>query len=118
MSKTILNVAQYPILQEIERILESYPHHPYQQAFAHPDLQQQLVAWVLNRVPNVFIVTEETEEAIVHPTYAPHCSDQKSCLEFVIREGIQEVLAQNQKEIEHDIPQEELPGQAASHWFG
>jgi hypothetical protein len=117
MSKTIFNVAQYPIFQEIERILESYPHHPYQQAFAHPDLQQQLVAWVLNRVPNVFIVTEGTEEASVHLTYAPH-SNQQSCLEHVIREGIQEVLAQNQEELEHDIPQEELSGQAASHWFG
>jgi hypothetical protein len=118
MLKTIINATQYSMLQEIERILELHPHHPYQQAFAHPDRQQQLVVWVLNRVPSLFIITDKTEEAIVHPNYAPYCSDQQSCLEYVIRQGIQEILAQNQEEIEHTIPIEEITGQAASHWFG
>lgn len=118
MSKTITNMIQYPILQEIERILELCPHHPHQQAFAHPDRHQQLVAWVLNRVPNVFIATEEGDEAAIHPNYAPYCSDQRSCLEYVVREGIQEILVQNQAEIEHDIPDEEISEEGASHWFG
>lgn len=118
MSKTIINVTHYPIVQEIERVLEQYPDHPYQQAFAHPERHQQLVVWVLNRVPSVFVVAEETEDAIVHPDYAPYCSDQSSCMERVIREGIQEILSQNQVEIEHAIPAAETAGQAASHWFG
>lgn len=118
MTKTIVNVTQYSILQEIERILELHPNHPYQQAFAQPDRHQQLIAWVLNRIPNVFIVADETEEATIHPSYAPYCSDQQSCLEYVIREGIQDILAQNHEEIEHDIPDEESSELPASHWFG
>lgn len=118
MSKTIINATHYPIVQEIERVLEQYPDHPYQQAFAHPDRHQQLVVWVLNRVPSVFVVAEETEDAIVHPDYAPYCSDQRSCMEYVIRQGIQEILAQDQAEIEQTIPTSETNEQAASHWFG
>lgn len=118
MSKIVINITHHSILQEIERVLELYPDHPYQQAFAQPDRHQELLAWVLNRVPNVFTTVEDTEEAIVHPIYTPYCNDQQSCIEFVIRQGIQEILSQNQQEVEHSILEEDTSEPAASHWFG
>ncbi|MBD2081564.1 hypothetical protein [Leptolyngbya sp. FACHB-17] len=118
MSKTIVNLTEHHILQEIERVVEDYPQHPYQQAFSHPDFRQQLLVWVLNRVPSVFTLVEDTQEVSVHPTYAPYCSDPQSCTEFVIRQGIEEILVQNQQEIEHCLPEEEDAGLAPSHWFG
>lgn len=118
MFKTLMNLTEHSILQEIERILELYPDYPYQQAFTHPDLRQTLLAWVLNRVPNIFIMIENAEEMIVHPDYAPYCRDQQSCVELVIREGIQEILRQNQAAIAHYLLAEEIPEQAASQWFG
>lgn len=118
MSKIIINLTQHSILQEIERVLEQYPDHPYQQAFSHPDRRQDLLVWVLNRVPNVFKTIEDSQAAIVDLNNAPYCRDQQSCIEFVIRQGIQEILAQNQAEIDHNIPEEELIGQSSSHWFG
>ncbi|MGG6270342.1 hypothetical protein ACQ4M3_36405 [Leptolyngbya sp. AN03gr2] len=117
MSKMIVNITQHSIAQEIERTLEQYPNHPFQQAFAHPDLRQELLVWILNRVPNVFMTIEESESAIVHPDYAPYCHDHQSCFEYVIRQGIQEVLSQNQQKIEQYIP-EQPSGQPATHWFG
>ncbi|MGG6265980.1 hypothetical protein ACQ4M3_18115 [Leptolyngbya sp. AN03gr2] len=116
MSKTIINVTQHSVEQEIERILDRYPNHPYQHAFAHPDLHQELLVWVLNRVPSLFMAIEESET--VHPDYAPHCSDQQSCLEYVIRHGIQEILNQNEQDINHYIPEKGSSEQSASHWFG
>jgi hypothetical protein len=118
MSKTIINLTQHSILQEIERVLENYPDHPCQQAFAHPGLRQELLIWVLNRIPNVFTLLEESEDAVVHPTYARYCSDRQSCTEFVIHQGIQEILIQNQSMIERHIPAEESAEQPMSHWFG
>lgn len=123
MSKTIINLTQHSISPEIERVLELYPHHPHQQAFANPDNRQELLVWVLNRVPNVFTISEEADfeenEAVsVHPEYAPYCSDVQSCIEFVIRQGIEEILSQHQPEIERQLPEEESLEQPASHWFG
>ncbi|MCU0547901.1 MAG: hypothetical protein MUC48_01005 [Leptolyngbya sp. Prado105] len=118
MLKTMINVTQYPILQAIEQILEQYPDHPYQQAFAHPARHQQLIAWVLNRVPNLFIVAEDTNAAIVHPNYAPYCHDQQSCLEYIIRQGIQEILSNDKTELAHEIPSAEDSDPSVSHWFG
>jgi hypothetical protein len=118
MPTVIVNLTQQNVIQEMERVLETYPDHPYQQAFAHPELHQRLLAWVLSRVPNLFMVAEETDAIAIHPTYTPYCTDVRSCLEFVIRQGIQDILMQEQQTIEHCVPEEDDPNLPVSHWFG
>ncbi len=118
MSKTVINLTQHSILQEIERVLEGYPDHPYQQAFAHPDTRQELLVWVLNRIPNNFTTLELTESAIADSAYVPYKNDDKSCTEVVIQQGIQEVLNQKQPLIGRYLPEEEDARLAPSHWFG
>ncbi|BAU11637.1 hypothetical protein LEP3755_21370 [Leptolyngbya sp. NIES-3755] len=116
MSKTIVNLTQHSMMQAIERALEQCPHYPHQQAFAQPDLRQQLLVWVLNRVPNVFML-HESPEATPMPSDPSNCREQQSCIDFVVRQGIQEILTQNQQEIDHCLPDEDAR-LAASHWFG
>jgi hypothetical protein len=118
MSTVIVNLTQHLAIHDIERVLETYPDHPYQQAFSHPDFRQQLIAWVLSRVPNVFTVAQETDEMTIHPDYAPYCTDVQTCLEYVIQQGIQDILIREQKTIEHYLPEEEDPNSPVSHWFG
>lgn len=55
MSKSIVNLTIPWVVAEIEQVLETYPHHPYQQAFANPDLRQELIAYVLTRIHNVYV---------------------------------------------------------------
>lgn len=118
MSTVIVNLTEQAVLQDIEQLLATYPDHPHQQAFAHPDLRQKLLAWVLSRVQNVFVVAESTDEIAIHPDHAPYCNDVRSCQEYVIRQGIQEILTQEQQTTNHHLLEEEDPELPTSHWFG
>lgn len=37
MTKELINRSLPVVVSEIEQVLERYPEHPYQQAFANPD---------------------------------------------------------------------------------
>jgi hypothetical protein len=118
MSKVVINLTQQSILQKIEQVLERYPDHLYQQAFAHPDTRQELLVWVLNRIPNLFTVLETCEASGGYSGRASFYHDDLSYMEFVIRQGIREIMTQEQPIIEHYLPEREDTQLAASHWFG
>ena len=61
MSATIVNLTVPIVTEEIENVLCRYPHHPYQQAFAIPDLRQKLLVYVLSRVPNQYTVNQNNQ---------------------------------------------------------
>ncbi|MCZ0292578.1 hypothetical protein OZH72_22750, partial [Escherichia coli] len=65
MSQTIINLDLPFILSAIETILETYPHHPYQQAFAHPARKQDLIAYVLSRVMSSYVAIEDEESPAI-----------------------------------------------------
>jgi hypothetical protein len=67
---TLINQTQSLIHQKINEVLETYPHHPYQQIFAHPDHRQKLVAYVLNRIPSTYTSIDITshEFTLASPT--------------------------------------------------
>ncbi len=51
MTRTIVNLLELEVSKEIEAVLSTYSNHPYQQAFAIPDIRQELIAYVLSRAP-------------------------------------------------------------------
>lgn len=51
---TLINQTQSIIDRKINEVLETYPHHPYQQIFAHRDHREKLVTYVLNRIPSIY----------------------------------------------------------------
>ncbi|MBM0741115.1 hypothetical protein JOY44_05695 [Phormidium sp. CLA17] len=55
MSHGLINLTLPVVLQEIGYVLEEYPEHPYQTAFAMPELHQKLVAHILSNVPNRYV---------------------------------------------------------------
>jgi ABC-type antimicrobial peptide transport system ATPase subunit len=110
----MVNLNEQLIISEVEAVLDNYPHHPYQQAFAIPELRQELVAYVLNRLPG----------AGMYVTELPSRSWQRSCtarrleIEKLLHQGIQEILQQRSDWISHHIPQVVEAGREPSHWFG
>ena len=112
--KTVVNLTQQSVLGEIESVLDTYPYHPYQQAFAIPDLRQRLIAYVLSRIANYYTVLEEGES-----TYPIDCSsDQKLQIKNLITQGIQDLLQQHWEWSSHHISSTLESSLASSHWFG
>ncbi len=69
--KTVVNLTQQSVLGEIESVLDTYPYQPYQQAFAIPDLRQELIAFVLSRIPCLYSTMSEG---------VPFAETEKQCL--------------------------------------
>ncbi len=109
---TLINQTQSIIHREICEVLETYPHHPYQQIFAHPDHRQELVAYVLNRIPSIYTSVDITspEFALASPTAI------LMNVETTIHHGISQLL--RGQSIEHEVPSISDPRLMASNWFG
>jgi hypothetical protein len=115
MTKTVANLTLPVVVDQIETVLESYPYHPYQQAFAIPDLRQRLIAYVLNRISSYYTVLEEGENS----TDSINCSsDRKLQIKNLVTQGIPDILQQHWEWSIHHIPSELESGLTPSHWFG
>jgi len=121
--KAVVNLAKPAVQQEISKVLATYPDHPHQQAFAAPDLRQQLLAFVLNSMPSQYVVvdaaeTTEAPEKLAAETDLVFSGQEAEHLDAVIHQGIQSLLQDKADWVDRHIPQPQEPGQSASHWFG
>lgn len=111
-----MNLTQQAVIAEIEDVLDTYPYHPYQQAFAIPEIRQDLIAYVLNRVPCVYsVVTNEQKQAV---NYQLPCSQQKLHLEGLVHQGIYSILQEKSDWVNRHLPDVVQCGVEPSHWFG
>lgn len=95
MSNTVFNLTLAVVSDEIELIetvLETYPNHPYQQAFAAPDWREQLIDYVLSRIPTSYKVSEGTE---LDPKSVHCCLERRLQIEALLYQGIWQLLQQN-----------------------
>lgn len=118
MTKTIVNLTLPAVVTVIEDVLETYPDHPYQQAFSIPDLRQELIARVLSQVSGCYVVLEDYEQATLSLQSLPFSPEKRECIEALIREGIEKIFQKREMSVSHQIPEDEDPGFAPSHWFG
>jgi hypothetical protein len=119
MFRQMINLTELEINREIESVLEHYAEYPYQQAFAAPDLRQELIAYVLNRVSSYYTVIEPDRDSAVEALRSNSSSLQvESCREAVIHQGIQHIFCTKAEQIQHHLPEETDSSRAASHWFG
>ncbi|UBF27162.1 hypothetical protein K9N68_04130 [Kovacikia minuta CCNUW1] len=78
MTRTIVNLVTPVVMRETEEVLSTYSDHPYQQAFANPDLRQELIAYVLSRAPGSYVVLDENNQLRLErfSCFAAHFSRQ------------------------------------------
>lgn len=122
-NKAVVNLTQPAVQHEISKVLATYPDHPHQQAFAAPDLRQQLLAFVLNSMPAQYVVVDaaqkaEATEKLGGETEVSFSEEEAKHLDAVIHQGIQSLLQDKADWVDRHIPQVQEPGQSASHWFG
>ncbi|MDJ0795700.1 MAG: hypothetical protein QNJ51_02495 [Calothrix sp. MO_167.B12] len=118
MTKIIINLTLPAVVTVIEDILETYPDHPYQQAFSIPNLRQELIAHILSRVSSRYVVVEEEQIPCFGIKSLPFSPQEKFCLEALIQEEIESIIRQKEEEVSQQIPEEVDPRLEPSHWFG
>ena len=118
MAQTIVNLAVPLVTEKIEGILDTYPTHPHQQAFNSPDLRQKLIAYVLSRMPALYLAVDEMEACSVRSPSSCYTTAQHSQIDQLIHQGIGHVLQQSEDWLEHRIPEQTDPVLTPSSWFG
>lgn len=95
MSKKLVNLTFQAVSEEMENILGTYPESPYRQAFASCELRQELIAYVLSRIPNIHAVIDEGELPVVNQYLIGGSSLQQLHLESLIHIAINAVMKKN-----------------------
>ncbi|MBD2610381.1 MAG: hypothetical protein RMY62_016875 [Nostoc sp. ZfuVER08] len=124
--KTVVNLTQQSVIGEIESVLDTYPYHPYQQAFAIPDLRQELIAFVLNRIPSFYSVisdgniplAEAEQESLLNYQLPRKRLEQQLHLQNLIHQGICSIVQEKSDWISLHLCEIVQPGCEPSHWFG
>ena len=123
--KTVVKLTHQSVLGEIESVLDTYPYHPYQQAFAIPDLRQQLIAFVLYRIPCLDytkfegkVLLSHTDQEFLLNKLPRSPLEQQLYLQNLIHQGIYSIFQQKSDWISHQLSEKVQPGLEPSHWFG
>lgn len=104
MTQKIINLTLHVVVQEIENVFDNYFYHSYRQSFAIPELRQQLIAYVLNRIRSRYAVIEDEQDVAI--SHKAVCSqEQRLHIEAVIQCGIQHVLQENADGVSHHNPE-------------
>ncbi len=104
------------IVEQIESALETYPDHPYQRAFAIPDLRQELITYVLSRISSCDVAVDKSKQLSLN--FKTLTSPEiRGCLEALIYQGIRHILNENEERLSHQIPEEFDSEFASSYWF-
>lgn len=116
MSKTLVNLTLPVIRKTIAEVLETYPHHPYQQAFAHPDMRAALIAYVLNQVSSHYAVVDEQQGR--YADGSKYYLEETLHLEDIVHQGIVLVWREYAEQMVQLIPEEVPPNESPANWFG
>ncbi len=92
MSKSLVNTTLFSVREEIKHILAEQPQR-IQAAYAQSDLYQDLLAYVLSRIPNSFVAIEEGQELDGAEYLYRESADRRLQKESIISRGIYDVLA-------------------------
>ncbi|MDJ0799401.1 MAG: late competence development ComFB family protein [Calothrix sp. MO_167.B12] len=115
---TVINLTQQSVIAEIESVLDTYSYHPYQQAFAIPELRQELIAYVLNRIP-CFYESMGTDNICDLSNKLPRNPlEHQIHIQNLIHQGIQTIIKDKSEWISHHLCSTVEPGCEPSHWFG
>lgn len=91
MKNKLINLTLSIVIDEIENILETYPKSPYQEAFSATGLRQGLVAYVLNHVPNRYIIVDKIEDFEKIKLSIPYSTQRLLDIENYIHLGIRDI---------------------------
>jgi hypothetical protein len=124
--QTVVNLTKESVVREIESVLGTYAYNPYQATFAIPELRQELIVFVLSRIPCFYNVEFGREFPLQHIT--TDCSvdekfprsplEQKLHLQNLIHHGIFAIMQDKSSLINNRLCETVESGCSPSQWFG
>lgn len=118
MTQTIVNLTLPIVTDKIDDILAAYPLYEYRQVFAVPELRQKLTAYVLARLPVVYVTMDSGTAGSLEPTGHCYSSDQHDQINQLIHQGIDALLGRPEiwrhRPSAERVEAEPIP----SSWFG
>jgi hypothetical protein len=88
MAAKLVNLTLLKVIKEIQNILDICPTQAHQKLASNPNLQQQLIAYVLSRVPNRHVAIEEEYLSLISP-HSICCSTLEQLeIENLVNEGV------------------------------
>jgi hypothetical protein len=118
MKGKIGNSMEPIVSKAIERVLESYPEHPYKKVFAQPNLRRMLMVNVLRQLPIKPMAIEEEPELSSELSNLSLSQEQELSIQTVIRQEIAYLIQPKSDCISRSAPEEVESCFAPSHWFG
>ncbi len=92
MSKNLVNITLFSVGEEIKYILAEQPY-AIQAAYAQNDLYQDLLAYVLSRIPNSYVAIEQGQEVTELEYLYREPAARRLQKESIISRGIKDILA-------------------------
>lgn len=89
MAEKIVNLTFPIVCQEVEKILSSSPYNLYRSASEDSQLSLELVAYVLSRISNLYVVTDEQSPAKMELRAS---RTEMLKIESLIHEGLQAIV--------------------------
>ncbi len=115
--KTVVKLTSQSVAGEIEKVLDTYAYNPYQQAFAIPDLRQELLDYVVSRIPSI-----DSDYAAEKGSIKYKCPrnplEVELHLQNLINQGIHSIVQKKSNWISRCLSNTIEPSCEPSHWFG
>lgn len=92
MTKTLVNQTLAIVREEAALLVEHFPHRNYQDVMGNAGLKQELMAYVLSRIPNTYAVQGTDAQARGFTTA------QRLQIETLLQQGMQYILAHPSEE--------------------
>ncbi len=118
MTQTIVNLTLPIVTDKIDAILAAYPLYEYRQVFAVPELRQKLMAYVLARLPVVYVTMDSSTAYDLAPTGHCYSSEQHNQINQLIHQGIEALLGRPEVCQRRSSPELVEAGPIPSSWFG
>jgi hypothetical protein len=95
MAVEIVNLTLLKVKEELDLILENYPNQIYQKTLTDHDMRQQLIVYVLNRLPNRHLAIDIENISLIRSKLVNVSTQESLKIENLIHQGIYQL---NQKD--------------------
>lgn len=118
MSQTIVNLALPVVTEKISLILQTYPWYPHQQTFASPDLRQKLTAYVLSRIPGLYVSMDHLSACSLESPVNCYSEEEQREIDQLVHQGIGQLLSHAHQHNHQVLSEHSETLFTPSSWFG
>lgn len=116
--KTVVKLTSQSVAGEIEKVLDTYAYNPYQQAFAIPNLRQELLDYVVRRIPSIDSNYVVEKGCSINYKFPRNPLEVELHLQNLIDRGIHSIVQEKSNWISRCLHDTVAPSCEPSHWFG